>query len=149
MTKLFIQMKDGQPVGHAVHEDNLRMLGIDPNDPTDDFEPYEFSPAPAIHPLEDEYYEQPVRAENGKWTRPRRAEPKPQAERERITARYVAFYQRAKAELLQRHADKRGKSAKWDSHIAALEAFDVTANPFNPQWPVAPDQLPTMKVHRG
>lgn len=148
MTKLFIQIKDGQPVGHAVHEDNLRMLGIDPDDPTDEFEPYEFSPAPELHPLECEHYEPHVKADSGKWTRPRCAIERPEHERKEITARYLKAAQQDRAYRLSIANSRKDKNPNWKKHRDDLAALDVNADPFAIQWPAAPDELKPMKVHR-
>jgi hypothetical protein len=151
--RLFIQIKDGQPIGHAVHPDNLRLLGVDPDGNLAEllvlgFAPYEFAAAPTLHPLENEQYDAPVLAVSGNWTRPRRAIAKPPAEQALVTAQWRDEASQVKASLLSISVERKDRAPLWGAYHQSLQALDVHADPFNVVWPRPPDQLPPMKVHR-
>lgn len=153
---MFIQLKDGQPVGHAVTEDNFRLLF--PNTSfswpfvAEDIEPlgfglYDFSSQPELGVFEKAVEVAPVKDEYGRWRQTWAVEPMTEEE---VAARTAQEWNavRAKRNFLLDRTDRyvvraveagEPVPAAWVAYRQALRDLPETqTDPFNIVWPSAP-----------
>lgn len=152
---LFIQLVDGQPVGHAVTMDNIRLLFPDtsfswPFVP-EDFEPlgfgiYDFSNQPELGTFEKAVEIAPVKDEYGRWIQAWAVEPMTDEERQnRIQQEWANV--RGYRFMLMMQSDwtqipnnplSDEKRAEWAVYRQALRDITNQTDPFNIDWPTRP-----------
>jgi hypothetical protein len=149
---MFIQLKDGKPVGHAVVEENFRMLF--PNTSfswpfvPEDIEPlgfgiYDFSNQPDLGTFEKAVEVAPVKDEYGRWLQTRVAEPMNEGE---VAARTEQEWGavRGKRNFLLTHTDWTQlpdapvDADAWTSYRQALRDITEQTDPFDIVWPETP-----------
>lgn len=152
---MFIQLVDGQPVGHAVIMQNFRALFPDtsfswPFVP-EDIEPlgfglYDFSNQPDFGIFEKAVEVAPVKDEYGIWRQTWAVEPMTEEE---VAARTEQEWNnvRGKRGFLLLRSDwtqlsdaplTNTETANWSSYRQALRDITTQSDPFNILWPVPP-----------
>jgi len=152
---MFIQLVDGQPVGHAVIMQNFRALFPDisfswPFVP-EDIEPlgfglYDFSNQPDLDTFEKAVEVAPVKDEYGIWRQTWAVEPMTEEE---VAARTEQEWNgvRGKRGFLLLRSDwtqlsdaplTNTETANWSSYRQALRDITTQSDPFNILWPVPP-----------
>jgi hypothetical protein len=152
---MFIQLVDGQPVGHAVTMDNFRLLFPNTSLPwpfvAEDIEPlgfglWDFSSQPDLGTFEKAVEIAPVKDEFGRWRQTWAVEPMTEEE---VTARTEQEWgavrsQRnfllARTDWTQLDDTPLTNTAKqeWASYRQALRDITAQADPFNIEWPANP-----------
>jgi hypothetical protein len=149
---MFIQLVDGKPVGHAVAEENFRMLF--PNTSfswpfvPEDIEPlgfgiYDFSNQPDLGTFERAVEVAPVKDEYGRWRQTWAVEPMADEE---VAARTEHEWGavRGKRNFLLTHTDWTQlpdapvDAGAWTSYRQALRDITEQTDPFNIVWPETP-----------
>ena len=152
---MFIQLVDGQPVGHAVVEENFRMLF--PNTSfswpfvPEDIEPlgfglYDFSSQPDLATFEKAVEVAPVKDEYGRWRQTWAVEPMTDEEVAARTEQEWGAVRGQRNFLLTRTDWTQLPDApltnietqEWASYRQALRDITTQSDPFNIQWPTAP-----------
>jgi len=153
---MFIQLADGKPVGHAVTEENFRLLF--PNTSfswpfvAEDIEPlgfglYDFSSQPELGVFEKAVEVTPVKDEYGRWRQTWAVEPMNDEEVAARTAQEWGTVRGRRNFLLDRsdrhvvRAVEAGEPvpAAWVAYRQALRDLPATqADPFNIVWPEMP-----------
>jgi hypothetical protein len=148
---MFIKLENGQPVGHAVTEDNFRLLFPDTNLSlpfvAEEIEPlgfglYDFSSQPDLGTFEKAVEVTPVKDEYGRWIQAWAVEP---MNEEEVAARTEQEWE---AVRLQRHflltrsdwtqlPDAPVDSVTWATYRQALRDITTQSDPFNIVWPSA------------
>lgn len=152
---MFIQLVDGQPVGHAVTEDNFRLLFPNTSLPwpfvAEDIEPlgfglWDFSSHPELGMFEKAVEVAPVKDEYGRWRQTWAVEPMTEEE---VTARTKQEWGEVRGQrnfLLARtdwtqlddtpiaNTDK----SQWALYRQALRDITTQADPFHIEWPALP-----------
>ena len=148
---MFIQLVDGQPVGHAVTEENFRMLFPGTSFSSlfvpDDVEPlgfglYDFSSQPELGTFEKAVEIAPVRDEYGRWRQTWAVEP---MNEEEVAARIAQGWDivRNKRNFLLTRSDWTQlpdapvDAAAWVIYRQALRDITTQTDPFNIVWPTA------------
>jgi hypothetical protein len=152
---MFIQLEDGKPVGHAVTEDNFRLLfpGTNFSWPfvAEDVEPlgfglYDFSSQPELGVFEKVVEVDPVKDEYGRWRQTWAVEP---MNEEEVAARTEQEWGevRSKRNFLLVRSDwtqledtplTATKKQEWASYRQALRDIPTQSDPFNIVWPISP-----------
>lgn len=149
---MFIQLVDGQPIGHAVTEYNFRLLF--PNTSlswpfvAEDIEPmgfgiYDFSSQPDLGTFEKVVEVAPVKDEYGRWIQAWAVEPMTEEE---VSARTEQEWNAARTDRNQRLADSdwtqlpdaplsNVEMQDCASYRQALRDITTQSDPFNIQWP--------------
>ena len=152
---MFIQLADGQPVGHAVVEENFHALF--PNTSfswpfvPEDIEPlgfglYDFSSQPDLGTFEKVVEVTPVKDEYGRWRQTWAVEPMTDEE---VAARTEQEWHRVRNERGRKLALSDWtqladapltniETQEWASYRQALRDITTQSDPFNIQWPTAP-----------
>ena len=152
---MFIQLEDGQPVGHAVTEDNFRLLF--PNTSlswpfvAEDIEPlgfglWDFSSQPEIGIFEKVVEVDPAKDEYGRWRQTWAVAP---MNEEEIAARTQQEWNAVRAQRNFRLAMcdwtqlpdaplSNIEMQEWASYRQALRDITTQSDPFNIEWPVSP-----------
>lgn len=152
---MFIQLEDGNPVGHAVTEDNFRLLF--PNTSfswpfvPEDIEPlgfglYDFSSQPDLDTFEKMAEVAPVKDEYGIWRQTWAVEP---MNEEEVATRTEQEWGAVRAERNRKLmmcdwtqlADAPltdEKRLEWAAHRQALRDITTQSDPFNITWPAKP-----------
>ena len=150
---MFIQLEDGQPVGHAVSEDNFRLLF--PNTSlswpfvSEDVEPlgfglWDFSSQPELSVFEKSAEVAPIKDEYGRWRQTWAIQPMTEKE---IAARIEQEWQNVRDHRnfrlamcdwtqLPDAALTNTQTAAWAAHRQALRDITDQADPFNILWPI-------------
>lgn len=149
---MFIQLVDGQPVGHAVPEVNFRLLFPNtsfslPFVPAE-IEPlgfglYDFSSQPELGTFEKAVEITPVKDEYGRWMQTWAVEP---MNEEEVAARIAQGWDMVRNKrnfLLIRSdwtqlPDAPVDAAAWVTYRQALRDITTQTDPFNIVWPTAP-----------
>ena len=152
---MFIQLEDGQPVGHAVAEDNFRLLfpKISFSWPfvAEDIEPlgfglWDFSSQPELGVFQKAVEVAPVKDEYGRWRQTWAVEPMDDDEVAARTEQEWGAVRGRRNFLLTRsdwtqlddtpltNTDKQ----LWASYRQALRDITTQSDPFNILWPVPP-----------
>ena len=152
---MFIQLVDGQPVGHPVTEENFRLLFPNTSLPwpfvAEDVEPlgfglWDFSSQPNLGTFEKAVEVAPVKDEYGRWRQTWAVKPMTEEE---VTARTEQEWGavRGQRNFLLTRTDwtqlddtPLANTAKqqWASYRQALRDITAQADPFNIEWPANP-----------
>jgi len=150
---MFIQLVDGQPVGHAVTEDNFRLLFPHMSLPwpfvAEDIEPlgfglYDFSSQPELGTFEKAVEVAPVKDEYGRWRQTWAVEPMTEeevaarTEQEWSAVRAQRNYKLMRSDWTQL-PDAPADAATWAAYRQELRDITEQADPFSIVWPTAPD----------
>ena len=146
---MFIQLEDGKPVGHAVTEDNFRLLF--PNTSfsgpfvAEDIEPlgfglYDFSSQPELGVFEKAVEVAPIKDESGRWRQTWAVEPMTDEEVAAHTEREWNAVREYRSFLLTRSdwtqlPDAPVDATAWAVYRQALRDITEQADPFNIVWP--------------
>jgi hypothetical protein len=149
---MFIQLKDGKPVGHAVVEENFRLLF--PNTSfswpfvAEDVEPlgfglYDFSNQPDPGTFEKVVEVAPVKDEYGRWRQTWAVEPMNKEEVAARTAQEWGAVRGKRDFFLARTdwtqlPDAPVDADAWTSYRQALRDITEQTDPFNIVWPETP-----------
>ena len=149
---MFIQLKDGKPVGHALVEENFRMLF--PNTSfswpfvAEDIEPlgfgiYDFSNQPDLGTFEKAVEVAPVKDEYGRWLQTWVVEPMTDEEVAARTEQEWGAVRGKRGFLLARTdwtqlPDAPVDADAWTSYRQALRDITEQTDPFNIIWPAIP-----------
>ena len=152
---MFIQLEDGNPVGHAVTEDNFRLLFPNTSLPwpfvAEDVEPlgfglWDFSSQPELGVFEKAVEVAPVKDESGRWRQTWAVEPMTEEEVAARTEQEWAAM-RGQRNMILARSDwtqlpdaplTNTETANWASYRQALRDITTQADPFNINWPVSP-----------
>jgi hypothetical protein len=148
---MFIKLVDGQPVGHAVTEENFRMLfpgtSFSPLFVPDDVEPlgfglYDFSSQPELGTFEKAVEITPVKDEYGRWRQTWAVEPMNEEEvAARITQGWDMVRNKRNFLLIRSDwtqlPDAPVDAAAWVTYRQALRDITTQTDPFNIVWPTA------------
>jgi hypothetical protein len=152
---MFIKLEDGKPVGHAITEDNFRLLFPNTSLPwpfvPEDIEPlgfglWDFSNQPELSTFEKAVEVAPVKDEYGRWRQTWAVEP---MNEEEVAARteqewgavrgqrnfrlsMCDWTQLADAPLTDE------KRSEWATYRQALRDITTQSDPFNITWPTRP-----------
>jgi hypothetical protein len=152
---MFIQLKDGKPIGDAVTENNFRLLFPNTSLPwpfvAEDVEPlgfglWDFSSQPELSTFEKAVEVAPVKDEYGRWRQTWAVEP---MNEEEVAARteqewgavrgqrnfrlsMCDWTQLADAPLTDE------KRSEWATYRQALRDITTQSDPFNITWPTRP-----------
>jgi hypothetical protein len=152
---MFIQLEDGKPVGHAVTEENLRLLFPDTSFSwpfvADDVEPlgfglWDFSTQPELGTFEKAVEVAPVKDEYGRWLQTWAVEP---MNEEEVAARTEQEWGavRGKRNFLLDRTDwtqlddtplSNTNKQLWTSYRQALRDVTTQSDPFKILWPMLP-----------
>jgi hypothetical protein len=152
---MFIQLVDGQPVGHAVIMDNFRALFPDtsfswPFVPEDiealGFGLYDFSNQPDLNTFEKAVEVAPVKDQFGRWRQTWAVEPMTEEE---VAARTEQEWNgvRYKRNFILSRTDwtqlpdaplSNIEMQDWTSYRQALRDVTTQSDPFNILWPLSP-----------
>ena len=152
---MFIQLVDGQPVGHAVIMDNFRALfpGTSFSWPfvPEDIEPlgfglYDFSSQPELGVFEKAVEVAPVKDEYGRWRQTWAVEPMTEEE---VAARTEQEWNgvRHRRNFVLSRSDWtqlpdapliNTQMAAWATYRQALRDVTTQSDPFNILWPLSP-----------
>lgn len=156
---MFIKLENGEPVGHAVVEENLRMLFPEVNFPKiffpQDVEPYgfgiyEFTQVPEVPRFQKLVEGKPIKRDNGIFYQTWQFEPMTEEERNQATdqksqeIRTMRNFKLGGSDWIfmpDVNLDETTKSA-WLAYRQTLR--DITAQPGFPWtivWPAHPEQL--------
>ena len=152
---MFIQLEDGKPVGHAVAEDNFRLLfsKISFSWPfvAEDIEPlgfglWDFSSQPELGVFEKAVEVAPVKDEYGRWRQTWAVTPMNDDEVAARTEQEWGAVRNQRNFLLTRTdwwvtkatETNTAISADQQTYRQALRDITDQADPFNIAWPVAP-----------
>lgn len=146
---MFIQLEDGKPVGHAVTEDNFRLLF--PNTSlslpfvAEDIEPlgfglYDFSSQPELGVFEKAVEVAPLKDEYGRWRQTWAVEPMTDEEVAACTEQEWVSVREYRNFLLTRSdwtqlPDTSVDAAAWAIYRQSLRDITEQADPFNIVWP--------------
>jgi hypothetical protein len=152
---MFIKLEDGQPVGHAVTEENLRLLFPDTSFSwpfvADDVEPlgfglWDFSTQPELGTFEKAVEVAPVKDEYGRWLQTWAVEPMNEeevaarTEQEWVAVRGQRNFRLSMCDWTQL-ADAPltdEKRSEWVLYRQALRDITTQSDPFNITWPTRP-----------
>lgn len=154
---MFIQLVDGQPVGHAVTEDNFRLLFPNTSFPwpfvAEDIEPlgfglYDFSSQPDLGTFEKAVEVAPVKDEYGRWRQTWAVEP---MNEEEVAARTEQEWGAVRGSRNMRlmmsdwtQLDdtpiSNTEKQEWVVYRQALRDITTQSDPFNILWPVPPSK---------
>ena len=152
---MFIQLEDGQPVGHAVTEDNFQLLFPNTSLPwpfvAEDVEPlgfglWDFSSQPELGTFEKAVEVAPVKNEYGIWRQTWAVEPMNEeevaarTEQEWVAVRGQRNFRLSMCDWTQL-ADAPltdEKRSEWVLYRQALRDITTQSDPFNITWPTRP-----------